>query len=116
MFREYFQNSAGPAENLHSLTASPAYRWRDNPASPLSKLMGRLRATLAGIDRRRRIEYENRRAIAHLESLSDEQLRDIGIARELIERSVRLGRQALPAAHSKAAGTVGTPARGIRAV
>jgi uncharacterized protein YjiS (DUF1127 family) len=92
MFKDYFQNLTGPSENFHGVTASPAYQWRGNHASPLSKLIGRLRATLAGIDRRRRMEYENRRAIAHLESLSDEQLRDIGIARELIERSVRLGR------------------------
>lgn len=58
-------------------------------------LVDRVRRLLADIDRKRRIDYENRRAIAHLESLTDAQLRDIGIARPDIERAVRNGKDAI---------------------
>ena len=60
-----------------------------------ARLVDRVRRTIADFDRNRRLEYENRRSIAHLESLTDAQLRDIGIARPDIERAVRHGKHAI---------------------
>jgi uncharacterized protein YjiS (DUF1127 family) len=59
------------------------------------RLVNRVRRLLADFDRKHRLEYDNRRAIAHLKSLTDQQLRDIGIARADIERAVRHGKDGI---------------------
>jgi uncharacterized protein YjiS (DUF1127 family) len=61
--------------------------------SVIGNLVARVRRLLADIDSKRRLEFEHRRAIAHLKSLTDAQLRDIGIASADIERVVRGGRE-----------------------
>jgi uncharacterized protein YjiS (DUF1127 family) len=95
MISEYMKILFAPVARVHGGTASPPYLPPVGAAKPFGNILRRLRALFDGIDRKRRIEYENRRAIAHLESLSDERLRDIGIGRYEIERRVRLGRDAI---------------------
>ncbi len=53
---------------------------------------GRLRAAFAALGAYLRRSRENRRAVRDLSMLSDHQLRDIGITRGDIERSVTCGR------------------------
>ena len=95
MITEYMKILLVPVAKAHGGTAGPLYLLSGGDARPFGNIMRRVRAMLHGIDRKRRVEYENRKAIAHLESLSDEQLRDIGIGRYDIERLVRFGRDAI---------------------
>ena len=95
MITEYMKILFAPVARAHGGTAGPLYLPSGGDARPLGNIVRRVRALLDGIDRRRRVAYENRKAIAHLESLSDEQLRDIGIGRYDIERLVRFGRDAI---------------------
>jgi len=95
MINLYLQNFVSPGKSLHGTTAGPAYPLRGGIATPLGNLVKRLRGKLVEIDRKRRSEYENRRAIAHLQSLTDAQLADVGIRRLDIERCVRHGREAI---------------------
>ena len=91
MIKLFFQNLFGPRKLAHCASCGPSCVTPDaNPGSPASAV-GRVRAWIEGIDRKRRTEHDHARAIAHLRSLSDAQLRDIGIARPDIERAVRLG-------------------------
>jgi len=62
-------------------------------ANAIEKALGRIYRVGIEINRKRELEYQNRRAIAHLKSLTDEQLRDVGIQRPDIERAVRLGKE-----------------------
>ncbi len=95
MTTSYIQNLATPAKRFHGGTVGPALASRAVNTNPFVNLLARLRAILVEIDRRRRVEYENRKAMAHLESLTDAQLRDVGINRPDIERCVQLGREAI---------------------
>jgi len=95
MISQYLQNFSNPAKGFHSGHSSPVISLRSGIATPLVNLVGRLRAVFVEIDARRRVAYENRKAIAHLETLSDAQLRDVGIGRHDIERCVRRGRETI---------------------
>ncbi len=59
----------------------------------LHRLGGYLRRRLAEIDERIARDRDAREAIEHLESMSDAQLRDIGITRADIADAVRFGRR-----------------------
>ena len=95
MNKLYFQNLSEPRNVADYPSGEGSGLATDAHSNALAGAAGRLRAWLTEIDRKRRIEDENARAIAHLRGLTDEQLRDIGIARPDIERAVRLGRDAV---------------------
>ncbi len=95
MFSQYMKTLTEGVSSLHGETAGPVYLIPGGDARPFGNILRRLRTLFAEIDRKRRVEYENRQAIAHLESLSDAQLRDIGIVRHEIAQRVRLGREAI---------------------
>lgn len=92
MISQYLQSLSAPTARVHGHAVRPGLLITGNAANPLANILRRLLAVLSEIDRKRRVAYENRRAIAHLEALSDAQLRDIGIYRHEIEHSVRDGR------------------------
>jgi uncharacterized protein YjiS (DUF1127 family) len=58
----------------------------------LARTVRGLQHYLAESNRKQAFEAENRKSIEHLHTLSDENLRDIGITRMDISRAVRLGR------------------------
>lgn len=91
MIKRYYQNLGQPLYHLHSDTAGAPCPLGGKTGTAAAALR-RLRGLFADIDRRLRVEHENRKAIAHLRGLSDAQLGDIGIARPDIERAVRLGK------------------------
>ncbi|MGD8841008.1 MAG: DUF1127 domain-containing protein [Gammaproteobacteria bacterium] len=91
MIKPYYQNLMQTVYSLHSDTVGTHYPLGGDRGIVAATLR-RMRGLLAEFDRRRRAEYENRKAIAHLRGLSDAQLSDIGIARPDIERAVRLGK------------------------
>jgi len=89
---KFVQNLIHPVEVIHGDTAwlPPKIETR-----LFAELPGRIGDWLAGFGRRRRMHIEYRQAIAHLQSLTDEQLRDIGIPRYDIARAVLLGKNGL---------------------
>ena len=95
MINQIFQNSTGSRKYAHSGNENIGYLSAGSANGAIDGFFHRLRAWLAGIDRQRAIEYENAKAIAHLQSLTDGKLRDIGIERPDIERAVRLGRDSI---------------------
>lgn len=92
MNKLHFQNLFGPRKLVHCASCGASCVVSDANTGMLASAAGRVRAWIEEIDRKRRTEYDNARAIAHLRSLDDARLRDIGIARLDIERAVRLGR------------------------
>ena len=92
MITHIFQNLIEPRRFAHSANEETRYLPVGSAIGAIEGLLRRLRAWLAGIDRERRIRHQNAKAIAHLHSLTDGQLRDIGITRMDIEQAVRFGR------------------------
>ena len=64
-------------------------------AGILGRALQHIRSYYAEVRRRQAQEIEIRRDIEHLYSLTDEQLRDIGITRMDISRAVRYGKENL---------------------
>ena len=93
MNSEYLKILPSPVAKAHGGTAGPVYLIPGGDTKPLGGIMRRVREIFVGIDRKRRAKYEDRQAIEHLQSLTDDQLRDIGIGRYEIEQRVRLGRE-----------------------
>lgn len=88
MISQYVQNLLRPANLAH-----PAAESNFGLADGVGKLLDRVRHLVVEFDRKHRLEYEHRKAVAQLKSLTDEQLRDIGIARPDIEHAVRHGKK-----------------------
>ncbi|HKJ52730.1 MAG TPA: DUF1127 domain-containing protein [Gammaproteobacteria bacterium] len=92
MTSRYLQNPARIAKLAHNPSADNSFGLPAGLINAVEKTLGRIYRAVLEIDRKRELEYRNRRAIAHLESLTDEQLRDVGIQRPDIARAVRLGK------------------------
>ena len=73
-------------------TSEPRYLFEAGDAGLFTRVINGLRSFLAGRSDKQALETEKKKAIEHLHSLTDEQLRDIGITRMDISRAVRLGR------------------------
>jgi len=95
MNMQNFQNLLAPVERPHHDNANPAQAIPVEVTRLIDNTLRRLHALFTSIDEKRRAAYENRKAIEHLESLTDEQLRDIGIDRYDIEYRVRAGRDTI---------------------
>ncbi len=95
MTSQYLQSLSAPVASAHGQAAGPDWLLPGGAAKPIANALRRLRRMFTEIDRRRRVEYENRKAIAHLRSLTDAQLQDIGIRRHDIEHGVREGRSSI---------------------
>lgn len=95
MINRIFQNMPGSLKYSHGGNDGVGFLSTGRGDGAVERLFHRLRAWLVAIDRERAVEYEHEKAIAHLRSLTDSQLRDIGIARPDIERAVRQGRDAV---------------------
>jgi uncharacterized protein YjiS (DUF1127 family) len=93
MTKLQIQSLFAPGKMPHYASGEAPSVVTDGNSIILANAAHRLRAWLADVDHKRRREHENARAIAHLRSLSDGQLRDIGIARTDIERAVHRGRE-----------------------
>ena len=68
MFNRIFQNLTGFSRYAHPGSENIGYLSAGSGNGALDSLLHRLRAWLAGIDRKRAIEHENAQAIAHLQS------------------------------------------------
>jgi uncharacterized protein YjiS (DUF1127 family) len=95
MISHITQSPAKPVKANRAASGAPRPLLPADLADALGTLVDRLRRQIAAIDRKQRLEFERRRAIAHLRSLTDAQLRDVGIARPDIERAVRHGKDAI---------------------
>ena len=93
MISQYIQNLIRPAKMAHPASAGSSFGLPASTGNGVGNLFDRVRRLVVEIDRKRRLEYEYRKAIAQLESLTDEQLLDVGIARPDIEYAVRHGKQ-----------------------
>jgi len=92
MISQYIQNLLPAAKMVHSASAGSAVGFTVGTGKENGGLLDRVRRRFAEFDRQRSLEYEYRHAIAQLESLTDAQLRDVGIARADIEYAVRHGK------------------------
>ena len=93
MNNRYLQNPARLVKLAHGPSADSSFGRPAGLVNAVEKALGRIYRVILDINRKHELEYRNRRAIAHLESLTDEQLRDVGIQRPDIERAVRLGKE-----------------------
>jgi uncharacterized protein YjiS (DUF1127 family) len=75
-----------------SYSAESSWRFLGANASILGRTLRHIRIHLAEVRRRQALEIEIRRDTEQLYSLTDEQLRDIGITRLDIPRAVRFGK------------------------
>jgi uncharacterized protein YjiS (DUF1127 family) len=80
-------------KTLHGESAEAGFGLTAGLLNAVDRALGRINRAILDINRKRELEYRNRQAIVHLKSLTDEQLRDVGILRPDIERAVRLGKE-----------------------
>ena len=93
MTSRYLQNPVRFAKLAHGTSPEAGFGFFAAAVSLIEKALGRIYRAILEIDRKRELEYRNRRAIAHLKTMTDEQLRDVGILRTDIERAVRFGKE-----------------------
>lgn len=73
-------------------SSGPQHLYKAGDTSLLARAFRGLRHILVESSREQVVEADNRKWIRHLHTLTDEQLRDIGITRMDISRAVRLGK------------------------
>lgn len=93
MISQNIQNLSPAAKMAHPASTGPDFGFTDGTGKGNVNLLERILRRVVEFDRKRRLEYEYRKAITHLGSLTDAQLRDVGIARPDIEYAVRHGKQ-----------------------
>jgi hypothetical protein len=92
MIKRNLQNLVQSNNRFSNELSEPQSLLDTGDAGLLKSAIYGLRHYLAESNRKHSLEAENRRATEHLHTLTDEQLRDIGITRMDISRAVRLGR------------------------
>ena len=92
MLKRNLQNLAHSNNLVPSQLSEPQYLLETGDTGLFKRAIDVLRHYLAESSRKQALEAENRKAIEHLHTLTDEQLRDIGITRMDISHAVRLGR------------------------
>jgi len=92
MIKQNLQNLVHSNNLVPDQLGEPQYLFDAGDENLLVRFIRGLQYYLAASSRKQAIETENSKAIKHLHTLTDEQLRDIGITRMDISRAVRLGR------------------------
>ena len=93
MIGRNLQNLLQPAQLLQAQSGAAQTSLSDNRTSLLDRVARQARDYLVRRLKAYAREAEIRKAIEHLQALSDEQLGDIGITRQDITRAVRLGKE-----------------------
>ncbi len=93
MIKRYIQNLLQPRHFVHTQSDGSQYLPVSGDMGLLARAVRGLRDYIAESSHQHSIEAENRKAIEHLHSLTDEHLRDIGITRMDISRAVRFGKE-----------------------
>lgn len=93
MIKQCIQNLSGPRYCVCSECEESHYLPVDGDWGCLAGAVRALRDYVAASFRRQARVAEDRRAIEHLQSLSDAQLRDMGITRMDISHAVKFGKQ-----------------------
>jgi uncharacterized protein YjiS (DUF1127 family) len=92
MIKRYLPNFVYTYNVTPSYSAESSWLFLGANAGILGRTLRHIRSYLAEVRRRQTLEIEIRRDTEHLYSLTDEQLRDIGITRMDIPRAVRFGK------------------------
>jgi uncharacterized protein YjiS (DUF1127 family) len=92
MIKHNLQNLVDSNNIVSYQLSEPQYLPGADATSLFARSIRGLRRYLAESSRKHSLEAENRKAIEHLHSLTDEHLRDIGITRMDISRVVRFGK------------------------
>ena len=91
MIKRYLPNLVYSNNVTPSCSIEPSSLFPGVNVGIFGRVLRHLRSYLAEVKRRQALENEIRRDTEHLFSLTDEQLRDIGITRMDIPRAVRFG-------------------------
>lgn len=92
MIKRYLPNFVYTYNVTSSYSAESSQLFLGANLGILGRTLHRIRSYLAEVRRKQEQEYVIRRDTEHLYSLTDEQLRDIGITRMDIPRAVRFGK------------------------
>ena len=92
MIKRYLPNFVYTYNITPSYSAESSWLFPGANAGIFGRAFHHLRSYLAEVRRRQVLENEIRRDTEHLYSLTDEQLRDIGITRMDVPRAVRFGK------------------------
>jgi len=95
MIKRYLPNFVYTYNAASSYSAESSWLFPSANAGILGRTLRQIRSYLTEVRRRQAQEIEIRRDTEHLYSLTDEQLRDIGITRMDIPRAVRFGKENL---------------------
>ena len=95
MIKRYLPNFVYTYSITPSYSAESSWLFPGANAGILGRALRHLRSYLAEVRRSQTLENEIRRDTEHLYSLTDAQLRDIGITRMDIPRAVRFGNENL---------------------
>ena len=93
MIKQNLQNLVHSSNLIPNQLNGPQYLLGAGDAGLFTRAISGLRNYLAESRRLQMLEAQNRKTIAHLYTLTDEQLRDMGITRMGISRAVRFGRE-----------------------
>lgn len=92
MIKRYLPNFVYTHDVTPSYSADSSWLFPSANAGILERSLRHIRSYLAEVRRKQAKEYVIRRDTEHLYSLTDEQLRDLGITRMDIPRAVRFGK------------------------
>ena len=92
MITQILQNLVRPSHLAHSQTGETAFLPHGGNESLFRTTIRGIKGRLTEIHKRQSCETEIRDAIEHLQDLTDEQLRDMGITRMDISHVVRHGK------------------------
>lgn len=95
MIRRYLPNFVYTDNASPSYSAESSWLFPGANAGILERTLRHIRSYLAEVRRKQAQEYVIRRDTEHLYSLTDEQLRDIGITRMDIPHAIRFGKENL---------------------
>ena len=93
MIKQNLQNLVHSSNLIPNQLNGPQYLLGTGDAGLFTRAISGLRNYLAESSRQQVLEAQIRKAIEHLHTLTDEQLRDMGITRTGISRAVRYGRE-----------------------
>jgi len=92
MIKRYLPNFVYTYNVTPSYSAESSWLFPGANAGILGRTLRHIRSYLTEVRCRQALEIEIRRSTEHLYSLTDEQLRDMGITRMDIPRAVRFGK------------------------
>ena len=92
MIKRYLPNLVYTYNASHSYSAESSWLFPGANSGILGRTLRHIHSYLAEVRRKQAQEYVIRRDTEHLYSLTDDQLRDIGITRMDIPRAIRFGK------------------------